>query len=52
MTNAEKFKEVFGFEPDKSSCPTVWCIDCPLRSCDSALEWWDSEYKGLNKIRK
>jgi hypothetical protein len=50
MTNAEKYKEVFGFEhPD---CPTWLCPSCPVfNTCsvknlpDLASDWWNSEYK-------
>lgn len=50
MTNAEKYKEVFGFEPDKGNCPSNDCGTCPLHDCDcrplkAAVDWWDSEYK-------
>ena len=33
MTNAEKFKEVFGFKPDQG------CDDCPY-----TRSWWDKTY--------
>ena len=47
MTNAEKYKEVFGLTPDKSSCPTVNCEDCPghVEECLGYCKWWDEEYK-------
>lgn len=52
MTNAEKYKEVFGFEVDKSSCPTKLCKNCPLSDykdepCRAgySYHWWDSEYE-------
>lgn len=43
-TNADKFKEVFGSEPIKVSCP----FPCDGRNC---VEWphrdfWEQEYKG------
>ena len=48
MTNAEKYKEVFGFMPDKGNCPADSCEYCPIK-CDrpSCVErdWWNSEYK-------
>ena len=31
MTNAEKYKEVFGLDPDTNTCPTMNCSDCPYR---------------------
>lgn len=60
MTNTEKFKEVFGFEPDVTSL----VIECPpgdvpckwnKKSCDdknfiyecNCQEWWQEEYKAL-----
>lgn len=57
MTNAEKYKEIFGFEPDTTSCPTEECGNCPLRHCTKMSEetgiktsllikaWWSGEYK-------
>ena len=50
MTNKEKFKEVFGIEPDIASVP-IHCEDCKyfesLGSCtkDGICEsWWNEEY--------
>ncbi len=57
MTNAEKYYEIFGVEPDTSGCPTERCSNCPLRQCSKIAEdtgikitevvkaWWKSEYK-------
>lgn len=49
MTNAEKYKEVFGFEPDIKSCPTDNCNVCPLANqkycTENKSDWWNSEYK-------
>ena len=52
MTNAEKYKEVFGMEhPD---CPTWHCPTCPVfEGCSttdvgderSRQSWWEREYK-------
>ena len=51
MTNAEKYKEVFGFEPDFNSCMADECYICPLRKngCISTgtVVWWNSEYKEM-----
>ena len=57
MTNAEKYKEVFGMNVDKSICPSSDCIDCPCArrnelgelSCygASTYEWWNKDYKGV-----
>lgn len=50
MTNAEKFKEVFGEKPNKTDCPIYSrgvCASCPFKNkwdCEEA--WWNSEYKG------
>lgn len=51
MTNAEKYKEIFGFEPDMSACPTNNCKNCPrsdirsiCRNTDT-LNWWEEDYK-------
>lgn len=47
MTNAEKYKEVFGFFPDLDCCPTKLCSLCPAYenqpNCES--KWWLEEYK-------
>ena len=55
MTNAEKFKEVFGFEPDKN---TMIREDCPdqnknckyynyVEGC-SCQDWWNEIFKNVN----
>ena len=46
MTNAEKYKEVFGLLPDKESCPTECCEFCPAHKeeCLCNCKWWDEEY--------
>lgn len=57
MTNAEKYKEVFGMKVDPTSCPTESCPDCPLRETDNSgriiscsggrmYDWWREEYRG------
>ena len=51
MINAEKFEEVFGFEPNYAGCITAKCINCPLDGTTvlghcNTNEWWASEYKG------
>ena len=50
MTNAEKYKEVFGVEPDHSECSRSTCEECPAitRYSGCSYEWWNSEYKGVN----
>lgn len=57
MTNAEKYKEVFGLTVDTSMCPTMDCNVCPCCSKDSkgdilcpaacTYTWWSSEYNGV-----
>ena len=54
MTNAEKFKEVFGFEPDLDAM----VVQCPNADKNETCkyqwamgrchceEWWQEEYKG------
>ena len=49
MTNAQKFKEIFGLEPDIYSCP----LRCPDGTCEfeeqdlchTLSNWWSLEYK-------
>ena len=54
MTNAEKYKEVFGIE--HPNCPTRYCLSCPMfNECYKThsqsdelspnAKWWDSDYK-------
>ena len=47
MTNAEKYQEVFGFPPDKGSCPTECCKFCPghVEAGLCTCKWWDDDYK-------
>ena len=58
MTNAEMYQEVFGFPPDKASCPTRLCKNCPVspdkkNTCNAGYQyhWWDEEYKGNNAVK-
>ena len=46
MTNAEKYKEVFGMEVDQDMCPTKDCPNCPCENCETASTFWEKEYKG------
>lgn len=60
MTNAEKYKEVFGVDADTSACPTKECTNCPCAlidifgnvSCEAAstYDWWNAEYKVNNNV--
>lgn len=46
MTNAEKYKEVFGFPLSKSFCPAEKCEICPMEAATCDCEkWWNAEYK-------
>lgn len=60
MTNFDKFKEVFGFEPNtKTTCIAIDCDCCPIADwgsnkmcgdCEKNIrKWWNSEYKGVKK---
>lgn len=52
MKNIEKFKEVFGFEPEVVNCLSDKCSMCPLKSrgreyacyAKNRIDWWYSEY--------
>lgn len=50
MTNKEKYKEVFGVDPDTNICPTLICNNCPvydpnvLCRAEYCNVWWNSEY--------
>ena len=55
MNNAEKFREIFGFYPNRKECiapETVCvvndqdCIMCPFN------KFWDREYKGCFEMRE
>lgn len=53
MQNCEKFKEVFGFEPDeycKCPYPSTECIEqgaiCAM--CDHK-DWWHQEFKPIKQ---
>ena len=52
MTNAEKYKEVFGFYPSFTDCICEMCEKCPIGagnldylSCtdEFKVDWWGSE---------
>lgn len=46
MTNAEKFREVFGRNPDKSTCPLDDCTTCKyLQGALCTHQWWNDEFK-------
>lgn len=56
MTNAEMYKMVFGFPPDKGHCPTESCEVCPVNLCTAngpgaVYNWWDEEFKGSHAIK-
>lgn len=56
MTNEEKFKEVFGHDPDIYACicEDIECDKCELkeygRGCSA--QWWNMEYKEPKKTGK
>lgn len=55
ITNADKFKEVFGIDPDYSMCPLLIknCDYCKRqKECDAADHvFWDLEYKNPEEIQ-
>lgn len=53
MTNAEKFKEVFGVDVDFSACPRSECTDCPLTNYmgpGCSYKWWNLEFKEVKHV--
>lgn len=54
VTNADKFKEVFGFTPNGKSCP--YTIDSCGDSCDksncSHYDFWEQEYKEPKEVEE
>lgn len=48
MTNAEMFKRVFGFTPQKQSCIMPDGVKCMADNCEECGHgsWWDDEYTG------
>ena len=50
MTNAEKFKEVFGFKPNKNLCYAPEDVKCPT-DCDDCpyISWLNEEYTAKHK---
>lgn len=56
MTNAEKFEEVFGVEPDTSCC-ILMCetMSYPCKYLEeldggcNCNKWWDEQYKEKRK---
>lgn len=53
MTNAEKFSEVFGFEPNEE-CPFPSRVCLEHESCNGCpLDgWWEKEYKPCFRLRE
>lgn len=62
MTNAEKFKEIFGFTHGKRLCvaPQTVCDEQALKHIGETVDeckdcpfydWWDKEYKACFQIR-
>lgn len=61
MTNAEKFREVFGFTPNlnENGADTFPCL-APLKVCEMNIDeckacpfwgWWGKEYKACFEIK-
>lgn len=54
MTNAMKFKEVFGYEHininGNHECPPRDENECNFKYCKDCQKWWDKEYKEPNQI--
>ena len=52
MTNREKFKETFGFEPCHDICLMPEEIRCPDGDCDQCRydDWWEKEFTGELEI--
>lgn len=56
MTNAEKYREVFGIEVDIELCPARSCSECPIGVDHEGLcvskenNWWLKEYKHSTQI--
>lgn len=55
MTNAEKFKEVFGVDPDMSVCPLYACSDmCKYnrgpQGPGCSYSWWNDEFKEVKDV--
>ena len=45
MTNADKFKEVFGVERKGSCTPFVFGDDCVANPCSRCEDWWNAPYE-------
>ena len=54
MTNSEKFKEVFGFIPDKTDCPIPAKVCEEQGDCDDCIfeKWWSMEYKECFELKE
>lgn len=59
MTNSEKYKEIFGFEPDDRTapykCPDDGCLTCSktIDECmQASYEWWHQEYEEPNQKKE
>lgn len=53
MTNANKFQEVFGFNPSESVCMMPSDIDCKF-NCEACTykDWWDWKYRKSDDTNK
>ena len=60
MTNAEKFREVFGFTPRKKTTTKEIACLAPQKVCDEFEEcigcpflgWWNREYKAESEDKE
>jgi len=59
MTNQDKFKEVFGFTPDKDTCvaPQNMCqvmgFQCTTHKGECVFHnWWNREYKPCFELKE
>lgn len=49
ITNADKFKEVFGIEPSGNHCPQCFCNEQECVTC-SGNKFWSQEYKEPKEV--
>ena len=57
MTNLDKFREVFGFKPEKNTrryvCPQgLDCGNTECSKCPFNRKWWEREYKECFELKE
>ena len=54
MTNAEKFKETFGYEPRRDVCVAPFFVCDDFRQCAKCpfWDWWRKEYKPCFRMKE